>query len=100
TCRMVDSEDYNPLLLEYKSGCHIIFEREQCYLSECKHKIIYNDRPINFVKIKGKLEMEYFPLTIQGERYSQHYVLTRNHKMQARSLANMSNITAFMKKNK
>lgn len=94
---MVDSEDYNPLLLEFKSDCHIIYERDQCYLSKCQHKIIYNDRPINFIRIKGGLEMEYFPLSIQGERYSQHYILTRNHKMQGRSLSNMSSITKFLK---
>lgn len=99
-CQMLDSEDYNPLLLQYKSGCYIIYERSKCFTSSCKHKILYNDRTIDSVRINNKVTLDYFPTSIVNERYSQQYILTHDYRRTGRSLSNMSSITAFFKKNK
>jgi hypothetical protein len=99
-CNMVSSEVYNPLLLEYKSGCHIIFEKDQCFTSQCKHKILYNNRPIDFIRVKSRLALNYFPLTVREERFSQHYLLTRDYKQKAKAMMNLSSIKAFYKKSK
>jgi hypothetical protein len=98
TCTMVDSEDYNPLLLKYKSGCQIVFETNQCFISECKHKILLNDRPIDFIKIKNRVGLEYFPLSIRSERFTLHSLLTRDFKQSARILKNLTAIKSFFKK--
>jgi hypothetical protein len=99
-CQMLDSSDYNPLLLQYKSGCFIIFDRDHCFISECKHKILYNDRLIDFIKIKNRATLAYFPLNVREERFSQHYLLTRDFKKSGKSLNNLSSITKFFKKTK
>jgi hypothetical protein len=99
-CQMVDSQDYNPLLLQYKSGCYVIYERDQCFLSYCKHKILYNDRSIDFIIIKNRMTIEYFPLSVKTERFSQHYLLTRDFKRTGRSLNNLTGILSFFKKGK
>lgn len=99
-CKMIDSEDYNPLLLQYKSGCYIIFERDQCFISECKHKIIYNDRPIDFIKIKGRANIPYFPLSVREERFSQNYLFTHDFKKKGRSMQTLSAVENYFKKSK
>jgi hypothetical protein len=99
-CEMVDSEAYNPLLLQYKSGCYIIYERKNCFISDCKHKILYNDRLIDFIKIKNRVQLEYFPTNVNDERFSQNYILTRDYRQNGRSLNNLSSIISFFKKNR
>lgn len=100
TCEMVDSVTYNPLLLQYKSGCYVIYEKDNCFISQCKHKILYNDRPFDLVKIKGNTSMAYFPMNVRDERFSQQYILTRDFKKQGRSLSNLSDLSSYFKKSK
>lgn len=99
-CSMVDSLEYNPILLQYKSGCHIIYDRRKCFLSKCEHKILYNDRPITFIKLKNNLALDYFPSSIQDERFSQQYILTHDYKLTGKSLSNLTAIVNFFKKSK
>lgn len=99
-CKMLDSQDYNPLLLEYKSGCFIIFERENCHISSCKHKILLNDREIDFIRIKNKANLAYFPLNVRDERFSQHYLLTRDFKKDGKQINNLSGMVNYFKKAK
>jgi hypothetical protein len=99
-CEMVDSEDYNNLMLQYKSGCHIVYNRNKCFMSECKHKIMYNDREIDFIKIKNGLQLDYFPVNLKGERFSLHYLLSTDFKQNAKSLNNLSAIKRFYKTSK
>jgi len=99
-CEMVDNEDYNPLLLQYKSGCYIIYDRNKCFSSQCKHKILYNDRVIDFIKIKNRIFMEYFATNVNDERFSQHYILTHEFRQNGKLLNNISNIATFFKKSK
>lgn len=100
TCEMVDSADYNPLLLQYKSGCYIIYERDSCFISQCKHKILYNDRAIDFIKIKNRATLAYFPLNVRDERFSQQYLLTRDFKKTGKVMNNLSALTNYFKKSK
>ena len=99
-CEMIDSEDYNPLLLRYKTGCLIIYQRNNCFLSQCAHKIVYNDRSIDLIKIKNKITLDYFPTTIVNEKYSQQYMLTHDYGRAGKVLNNLSSITSFFSKNK
>lgn len=99
-CRMVDSRDYNPLLLEFKSGCYIIYETNKCLMSQCAHKILFNDRTIDLIRIKNRISMDYFPSSVREERFSQQYLLTRDFKQVGRNLNNISGILSFYKKSK
>jgi hypothetical protein len=100
TCKMVSSTEYNPLLLAYKSGCYIIYEEDSCWISQCKHKILYNDSKIDFIRIKDKATLAYFPLTVQNERFSQHYLLTRDFKKAGHQMTNLSAMMRYFKKSK
>ena len=99
-CKMIESSRYNPLMLEFKSGCWIVFEKENCFISECKHKVFYNDRSIDLIKIKGSVALAYFPLNIRDERFSQNYILTHEYKKTPKQLATLNAMTAYFKKSK
>jgi hypothetical protein len=100
TCKMVDSREYSPLKMEYKSGCVIIYDANKCFISQCKHKIFYNDRPIDFIKIKNQVTLDYFPTSVQGERFSQQYLLTHDFKRTGKPLSNLTNVIGFFKKSR
>ena len=99
-CQMISSRVYNPVLLQYQSGCYIVYEDQKCFISECKHQILYNNRPITLIKIKNKLLVDYFPNNLRDEKFSQHYLLTRDFKQNGRSLNNLSGVENFFKKSK
>lgn len=99
-CEMVDSEDYNPLLLQYKSGCYIIYQRSKCFTSQCKHKVLYNDRAITNIKLKNNVGLDYFPSTVIEEKFSQHYLLTHDYRKNGKIMNSLININNFFKKSK
>lgn len=100
TCEMIDNVTYNPLLLRFKSGCFIIYEKDNCFISQCKHKIIFNDRPIDLIKIKGNAIISYFPLNVRDERFSQQYILSKDFKKNSRVMNNLSSMTTYFRKTK
>lgn len=100
TCSMVPETEYNPLLLKFKSGCHIVYNPTNCFITSCQHKIMYNDRPITHIKLKSNFSLDYFPLNITQERTSQHYLLMNDFKRGGKSLNNLSSIMAFFKKSR
>ena len=99
-CEMIDSEDYNPLLLQYKSGCYIIYERNKCFVSQCKHRILYNDRNIDFIKLKNRVTLDYFPTNVVNEKYSQQYILTHDYRKNGKVMNNVGSMVSFFKKSK
>lgn len=100
SCEMIDAADYNPLLLKYKVGCYIIYERDKCYMTQCQHRILYNDREINFIRLKGNGKLAYFPQTVRDERTSQQYLLTHDYKKTGRQLSSLGAMTSYFKKSR
>lgn len=98
-CDMVSESEYNPLLLKFKSGCHIVYAPD-CQISRCPHKIMFNDRQITHIKLKSEMSIDYFPLNIPSERTSQHYLLANDFKKGAKSMNNLSSIISFFKKSR
>ena len=100
SCGMISDTEYNPLLLKFKSGCHIVYNPASCQISKCPHKIVYNDRAITHIRLKTNLSLDYFPLNIPSERTSQHYLLANDFKRGAKSMGNLSAIISFFKKSR
>lgn len=98
TCSMVTQNNYNPNILEFKTGCFIVYKPESCYSSRCDFRVIYNDRDITFIKQKNKITFNYFPLNIQEERFSQSYIITHDYKKGGVSISNLTKLKEFFKK--
>lgn len=100
TCSMVDEQIFNPLLLEYKSGCHIIYNEASCTPTNCPHKIVYNDRPFDLMKVRGEVDFEYYPLSLKTERHSQVYNLKTELKKKELNLLNTTMVKSYFKRAK
>ncbi len=99
-CSMIDNSEYNPLLLEYKNGCHIIYEKLKCLQSECKFKIVFNDREIKDINIQGRNLLDFYPSSIKNERFSIHYLLKNDFKQSIIQISNLTFATSFFNKSK
>jgi len=97
-CEVINNTDYNPLVLRFKSGCFIIVESNFCHITSCKHKIILNDRLIDFIKIKSKSTIDYFPTDLGHERFSQTYMLNKDFKKSSKKINELADIKKFFKK--
>lgn len=97
-CQMVSSKKYSPYLLDYKSGCHIVYEEDNCYISSCPHRVVFNDRTIDFIEVRNKVRLDYFATSIQNERFSLHYVLNLDAKIKSKSLSSLSAMQLYFKK--
>jgi hypothetical protein len=99
-CEMVPTADYNPTLLRYKSGCFIVFDPAQCHISRCEHRIFYNDRPVDHIKLRNTVAFDYFASTVRDEKFSQHYLLAVDLKLKSSSVNTLSRISSFFQKTK
>lgn len=97
-CKMLSSTVFNPNMLEFKSGCYIVYRPESCYSSHCDFKVFYNEREVTFIKKKDKITFNYFPLNIQDERFSQSYIITHDYKKGGVSISNLTKMKEFFKK--
>src|SRR5690606_221751 len=100
TCSMVDESTYNPLLLEYKSGCHIIYNQENCTPTDCPNKIVFNDRPSDLMKTKGRVEFEYHPLSVRPETTARTYLFEHNLKTKPINILNPTMVKSYFKRAK
>lgn len=98
TCRMLEANKFNPNILEFKTGCFIVYRPETCYSSQCQFKVFFNDREVTFIKQQNKIFFNYFPLNIQDERFSQSYILTHDYKKTGVSINNLTKLKEFFKK--
>lgn len=99
-CEMVDSTIFNPLLLKFRSGCFIVYNKDQCNISSCDHKILLNDKTINYIQVKNSLNLSYFSPTIRDEKFSLNYLITTDFKKKSSQINNISALSHYFKKNR
>lgn len=95
-CRIVDVRDYNPNLLTFKSGCTILYNREECTTLHCPKKILYDQNEINTLTYKGQAIFDYFPNSFRNERFSLANILRETLRAEARPLRNLTELTVFL----
>jgi hypothetical protein len=98
-CQIVSSETYNPTLLEYRYGCFIVYDPANCGLAQCDHRVVYNEREIKDLKLRGQLALDYFPTSLTTEKYSQTYILQRDAQKKTRAVQTLPAIEIFFKNN-
>lgn len=98
-CQIVSNTAYNPTLLEFRYGCFIVYNPANCGLAQCEHKVVYNEREVKDIKLRGQLTFDYFPTTLTTEKYSQTYILQRDAKKKTREVQTLPAIEIFFKEN-
>lgn len=56
TCKVLEKKKYKPHLLEFKSGCFILFDETKCTPTECPRTIIYESLTMDNIEYQGVAE--------------------------------------------
>ena len=99
TCKMVSKAVWNPQFLEYKYGCFIAYDPEDCGIAHCNSKVIFNEAEIKGINIKSQLTFDYFPNSMANEKFSQTYIIQRDAQKKTRALQTLTSIQTFFKEN-
>lgn len=98
-CKMVSNSDWNPALLDYKYGCFLVYDRDNCGFGNCSSKVFYNETEVKGLNLKGQLTFDYFPTTLNGEKFSQAYILSRDAQKKTRSIQSLMTLQDFFRQN-
>ncbi len=97
TCRIITKKEYRPVLLEYKNGCYIIFDQNNCSNSYCPKEIIIDQKEVEGITFKGSLEFDYFPNNWADQKKSVTTTLDEIYKIPERKLQNLTMVQLFLK---
>jgi hypothetical protein len=99
TCRIVDSKTYNPLRSEFKYGCYIVNNAENCTTLSCDKKVIWAEKVQSDIRFIGKTNFDYFANAYMNERYSFVNLMNEVHGTQEREIRNFTNLSFYLENN-
>ena len=89
-CEFITSREYKPLLLKYRAGCYIIADKENCYGTDCRFKIILDESEMKHIILKKGTMFDYFPSNYLEENMAQTKLAERFYKKKTRKILNIS----------
>ncbi len=95
-CKLVTKKEFSPKLLEFKIGCYIVYNENQCTALNCPKEIRYNNRVIKGISYKGKPTFDYFDNSYSKGRYSIAEILKEVKKIQPTILKNLTEINYYL----
>ncbi len=97
-CRIVDSKAYSPVRSEFKFGCFIVFDAENCTTLSCNKKVIWEDKVQSDIKFMGKPTFDYFTTAFINERYSFASMINEVKGTQGRTIKNLTDLKFYLDK--
>lgn len=95
-CRIIRVKDYNPTLLEFKNGCYIVYEDNICTLTNCRRKIVLNEKAIEGLEFTGRALFSYFSDSIAQTKSTLQSLLRETLKIEAREIRNLTELTFYL----
>lgn len=95
-CQIVDSKTYNPMRSSFKSGCFIIYDKENCTTLKCDKKVVFEEKTIPTIRFIGSPTFDYLPSTYMNERYALTNLLNESLGTQSRVLRNITDIKFYL----
>lgn len=99
TCRIVDAKSYNPLRSEFKYGCFIVEDTENCTVSSCNKKVIWEEKEMRDFKFIGVPIFDYFPSNFTSEQYSFIGLVDEVKKTKNQTIRNLTTLKSFLDQN-
>ncbi len=98
TCRIVDSKTYNPLRSDFKFGCFIVYNADNCTTLSCDKKVVWDEKHQEDIKFIGKPVFDYFPTAFMNERYAFINMINEVHGTQERTIKNFTDLAFQIEK--
>lgn len=95
-CKIVEKKKYKPLLLQFRRGCFLIYEGEQCTAMNCPKKIIYNEKEVTSIKYFYGTNFSYFPINLREEQYAISSILRNTYKYKTYMVRNLTELKAHL----
>jgi len=95
-CNVIDKKKFNPNFLEFKSGCYIIYDPNQCTVQYCPKKIVHNLKEIKDIKYVGKPEYDYFATSFKREKFSLSNIIKEVFKLKESKIRNFTDLIYFL----
>lgn len=95
-CRLVDFNSYNPNLLEFKTGCVILFDRNECTQLHCPKKIFVEQKEIQGITYKGRPTFDYFANSFRNEKFAVANILNETQRLNSRTIRNLTELNVFL----
>lgn len=96
-CKIVSRSEYNPLMLEYKSGCYIVYDTDQCNALDCERDIYLDQKEITGITQKGRPVFDYFPNSFGNQKFAVDNILRETLRLESKALRNLTELTFFLK---
>lgn len=99
-CEVTSKANFNPVLLKYKNGCHIVFDEKNCSNAYCPKEIIVDEKPIKGLRFIGSTQFDYVPNNWRDQKKSGLMMLQEGYSLRSRKLRNLTELEVFFKQNK
>lgn len=96
-CRIINEQEYNPAILEYRTGCNLIYDPKNCTGLKCPKKIIFNEKEYTFIDYEGEAKFDYFPNSLRDKRFSMQLAFTEGLKRKERKIDNLTILKVELK---
>lgn len=96
-CKTVMASDFKPDLLEFRYGCFLVVNPDDCGISRCSHKVFVNEREVKGLKPTTPLLLDYFPTSVERENGALTVLLYRGAKHKTRNIPSLPSMEAFFK---
>lgn len=97
SCQVISKSQYKPSLLEYKNGCYIVFDENNCSDSFCPKKIIVDEEEVKGLRYQGSASLEYITTAWKDEKKSAISMMEKAYKITSRRLQNLTEMEAFLR---
>ena len=97
-CKIVDSKIYNPIRSEFKFGCFIVYDVENCSTHFCEKKVIWEEKIQSDIKFIGQITFDYFPTAFVNERFSFNNMINELLKTQERTIKSLTDLKFYLDK--
>lgn len=96
-CKIVDKSIFNPMLLDYRAGCFIVTDINNCTNLNCPKKIIFDEKEVTNIRYEGKPLFDYFPNSFRNSKFAVMNILKETLRLETRTLRNITELSHFLK---
>ncbi len=95
-CQFIEEGDFNPILLEYQTGCYVLFNRRHCTALNCPKRIFYNNKEVQKIEYKGTPTFSYFPNPLGNPLVALSNLVDKVYKKKSRTVQNFTELKSFL----
>ena len=98
SCKIIDEKDYRPSLLEFKTGCYILKNEDQCFGTSCQFRVINDEVEFKNYTFETKLSFDILPFRYTEENQSFIKLIERYKKKKIKEIINISSFKRVFNK--